>query len=292
MVAVPLLPPVTLPAGELAARSTWAALLWLFRTLRWLGELALIALIRTVQWVRGLPRENQGVLAVCGLIALVAYAGVVEFLSDPRTLAESLHDAVVAVTVTAVIGVAVLLGWCTREQTVHRSRGHRTTTRMRIDGKQVTRTYCKGGKCGHKFHFDPGTPTGEDKRQLKITGNHEGGHVLLFEERGAKNVRARLVGYRSAWTEGVLPQRPTIEEAVFDSVAVADAGWLACGTKQGAGSDLWMRKQHLKWLPDNGSRSRIGYEGRAHARKVVNSISGRGRIEQVSRSLQRTGKWR
>jgi hypothetical protein len=300
MTTLPLAPPVGLPTSGEVARAVEAVLLWLARTLGWLGELALAALLRTVVWVRGLPRENQGVLAFCGLIALVAYAGVLEFLSDPRTVAESLHDAFVAIVATAVVGVAALLIWYFRESTVSRTRGHRVTSRRTVGGNTAVRVHCDGGKrCNHKgggkhtAHFDPGSidlKNKSDLKQMKITAVHEGGHAVMFEECGARNVHVRATGPRSGYTSGVLPGRPTLEQAVSDRVAVSDAGWLACGTKEGAGSDLWMRRQYLKRLTPKDA-SRIGYEGRGRARRCVNSISGRGRIEQVARSVQRTGKW-
>jgi hypothetical protein len=301
MVALPFTPPIGLPASEAAAQAIEAALLWLARSLGWLGKLALIALVRMWRWFWGLPAENQGVLGVLGVCAVLACATADGYLADPRTLAEQIRDGIYAVIVAAVVGVAALLVWYFRETTVSRSKGHRVTARRTVGGNTAVRTYCNGGKhCNHKgggkhtAHFDPGSIDPENKadlRQLKITADHEGGHAAAFLECGAWNVRARLVSARSAWTEGVLPCRPTLEQAVSDSVMVSDAGWLACGTKEGAGSDLWMRRQHLGWLPSK-DRGRVGYEGRSRARRCVNSISGRGRIEQVSRSLQRTGKWR
>lgn len=289
------------PRVEVLAARTW----WAARFLLGLALELLLGLWRVALWVRGLPRENQGVLAVALLCAGGGTYAVRQMLADPRTWAEvfgppgwvvgvvaSLYIARcarrpvvllvpfglvlwwfsprVALVLVAVALVAV--GWTTKRRTAH---GHMTSRRTLTGATETT------------AHFAP-SPT-DKPRCPQMTADHEGGHGAAAAAAGGYVVAARAFANGSGWCRARLPAGSSAFALAVTRVAFYAGGEVAVHSRQGCDTDQGLIKWSLSGLPGHQQSvaRTAGYAKAHHAQHTHGHVR-----RAIASSLLKTGRYR
>lgn len=289
---------------------------------RWLARFLVFLLVESVQdlhrldrsvfgWVRGLPRENQGVLAVTALCVGLGVYAVREMLADPRSLAVVLGPPGWAVGVGASLAIAriarrpivllapfgvvlwwfsprvalvlvvvavVAVGWTTTSRSAH----GKVTKRRTLSGATVV-----GAHFTPDRHAHAGLAPGE--KCSAFVAKHEGGHAAALVALGGRVTKARAFADGSGYTEGKLPCRPSLFLAVVDDVSFSVGGEVAVHSTSGCGFDHKLRDRALGMLPADQQRV-ARTAGYAAARRAQHT---HGHVQRaVADALIKTGSYR
>lgn len=296
------------PAAVLAARLWWSG-----RFLVGLVLELLQAAWSLVGWVRGLPRENQGVLAVSAVCVVGGAVGVRQMLADTRAWSVVLGPPAWALGISAALVIAwgvrrpivwlppfalvvwwvspmaavvlvaltvLAVGWTTTTRGAH----GKVTKRRTMFGTTVVGAHFAPDRHAHAAYAP-----GPGQKCSEFVAKHEGGHAAALVALGGVVTKARAFADGSGYCEGKLPCRPSLFQAVVDDVQFSVGGEVAVNSTSGCDFDHRLRDTALAMLrPDQRPMARTaGYAGARRAQSTHAHVQ-----RAVANALVKNGSYR
>jgi hypothetical protein len=292
--------PVPYPRIEVVATRAW----WAARFLLGLTLELLRGLWRALVWFWGLPRENQGVLAVTMLCVAGGTYATRQMLADPRTWAQVFGPPGWAVGIVAALFIArrarrpivllvpfgLVLWWFSPRVALVLVAvvvvAVRYTTTTRTEHGRMTSRRTLTGATEATAHFAPSP--GKQHCPQK-TAEHEGGHGAAAVAAGGYVVAARAFANGSGWCKARLPVGKNPFEHAVIRVAFYAGGEVAVHSKDGCGADQGLIRANLEPL-DPGRRPMARTAGYAQAHHAQHT---HGHIRRkITKALVETGSYR